>query len=142
MTEHLFDTLETSKTFTTKNEWWRKKLSPVSDLGTSTAGIYLLEFNNANTRTMCEICSKLAVKTPYRLEWRRFCCLYSCLWKDFTLCSGVSVLEFEQVNGGWVVSIKNKAFVAVDRENPLIWKSLQAYFRTKTNLGKSELSFV
>ena len=29
--------------------------------------IYLFKVNNENTRTMCEICSKLTVKTP---EWR------------------------------------------------------------------------
>ena len=28
------------------------------------AGIYLLKVNNRNTRTRCEICSKLTIKTP------------------------------------------------------------------------------
>ena len=27
-------------------------------------GIYLLKLNNRNTRTNCEICSKLTIKTP------------------------------------------------------------------------------
>ena len=31
-------------------------------------GIYLLKVNNRNTRTRCEICSKLTIKTP---EWRQ-----------------------------------------------------------------------
>ena len=30
---------------------------------TNPAGIYLLKLNNRNTRTRCEICSKLTVKT-------------------------------------------------------------------------------
>ena len=30
----------------------------------SPAGIYLLKVNNRNTRTRCEICSKLTTKTP------------------------------------------------------------------------------
>ena len=30
------------------------------------AGIYLLKVNNRNTRTKCEICSKLTVKIPER----------------------------------------------------------------------------
>ena len=30
------------------------------------AGIYLLKFNNRSTRTRCEICSKLTIKTPER----------------------------------------------------------------------------
>ena len=29
-------------------------------------GIYLLKVNNANSRTRCEICSKLTIKTPGR----------------------------------------------------------------------------
>ena len=34
-------------------------------------GIYLLKVNNRNTRTRCEICSKLTKKTPERHHWRR-----------------------------------------------------------------------
>ena len=30
------------------------------------SGIYLLKVNNRNTRTRCEICSKLTIKTPER----------------------------------------------------------------------------
>ena len=33
------------------------------------AGIYLFKINNENTRTMCEICSKLTIKTPERRQW-------------------------------------------------------------------------
>ena len=34
------------------------------------AGIYLLKVNNRNTRTRCEICPKLTIKTPERRHWR------------------------------------------------------------------------
>ena len=34
------------------------------------AGIYLLIVNKRNTRTRCEICSKLTIKTPERRQWR------------------------------------------------------------------------
>ena len=35
-------------------------------------GIYLLtKDNKRNTRTRCDICSKLTIKTPARLHWRR-----------------------------------------------------------------------
>ena len=34
-------------------------------------GIYLLKVNNRNTRTRCEICSKLTIKTPARRNLRR-----------------------------------------------------------------------
>ena len=35
------------------------------------AGIYMLKVNNRNTRTRCEICSKLTIKTPERSYRRR-----------------------------------------------------------------------
>ena len=43
-------------------------------------GIYLLKFNNRNTRTRHEICSKLTIKTPERRHWFR---------------SGVFIVSFE-----------------------------------------------
>ena len=36
------------------------------------AGIYLLKVNNGNTRTICEICSKLTIKTPEQRQSRRY----------------------------------------------------------------------
>ena len=48
--------------------------------------IYLLKVNNKNTRTRCEMCSKLTIKTPKRCP----------------PCSSVSVANFEQVIAGWV----------------------------------------
>ena len=38
-----------------------------------TAGIYLLKVNNINTRTRCEICSKLKIKTPERRQASLWC---------------------------------------------------------------------
>ena len=38
----------------------------------STAGIYLLKINYRNTRTRCEICSKLTIKTQERRQWHGF----------------------------------------------------------------------
>ena len=49
------------------------------DLNTS---IYLLKVNNRNTRTKCEICSKLTIKTPERRQWSR---------------SGVVIINFEHI---------------------------------------------
>ena len=48
-----------------------------------TAGIYLLKVNNKNTRTRCEICSKLKIKTPERRQKRR---------------SGVFIVDFEDIS--------------------------------------------
>ena len=39
----------------------------VTEIYVRTAGIYLLKFNNKNTRTRCEICSKLTIKMPENL---------------------------------------------------------------------------
>ena len=47
------------------------------------AGIYLFEVNNGNTRTMCEICSKLTIKTPEQYQWSRY---------------GVFIVNFEQIS--------------------------------------------
>ena len=35
------------------------------------AGIYLFKVNNRNTRTRCELCSKLTIKISERHHWRR-----------------------------------------------------------------------
>ena len=35
-------------------------------------GIYLLKVNNINTRTSCEICSKLTINIPERCHWLRY----------------------------------------------------------------------
>ena len=45
--------------------------------------IYLLKVNNRNTRTRCEICSKLTIKTP---EWRQY------------RRSGVFIVNFEHIS--------------------------------------------
>ena len=47
------------------------------------AGIYLLKVNNRSTRTKCQICSKLAIKTPERHHWHR---------------SGVFIVNFEHIS--------------------------------------------
>ena len=36
----------------------------------SSADIYMFKVNNGNTRKMCEICSKLTIKTPERRNRR------------------------------------------------------------------------
>ena len=37
-----------------------------------TDDLYMFKINSRNTRTSCEICSKLTRKTAERLQWRRF----------------------------------------------------------------------
>ena len=50
------------------------------------ANIYMFKVNNRNTRKMCEICSKLIIKTPERRQWRQ--------WRR----SGVFVVNFEHIS--------------------------------------------
>ena len=42
------------------------KLSYLDDIESIPAGNYMFKVNNRNTRTRCEICSKLTIKTPER----------------------------------------------------------------------------
>ena len=68
------------------------------------AGIYLLKVNNRNTRTRCEICSTLTVKTPERRQSHFiFWFLYCERWTYLTPCSSVSVVNFEYAIAGWKV---------------------------------------
>ena len=47
------------------------------------AGNYMCKVNNKNTRTRCEICSKLTIKTSERRHWRG---------------SGVFIVNFEHIS--------------------------------------------
>ena len=51
-----------------------------------TTRVYLFKVNKRNTRTMCEVCSKLTIKTPERLQWRQ--------WRR----SCVFIVKFEQIS--------------------------------------------
>ena len=47
------------------------------------AGNYMFKVNGRNTRTRCEICSELTIKTPERGQWHR---------------SGVFIVNFEHTS--------------------------------------------
>ena len=47
------------------------------------ANIYLFKVNNRNTTKMCEICSKLTIKTPEQRHGH---------------CFGAFIIDFEKVN--------------------------------------------
>ena len=46
------------------------KFSCLLEKNITPAGIYSLKMNNENTRTICEICSKLTLKIPTLHQWR------------------------------------------------------------------------
>ena len=60
----------------------------------------LFKVNNRNTRTMCEICSKLIIKAKEQCQ--SFRCFYYQLWTYFTPCSSVCIVSFEHVIAGWL----------------------------------------
>ena len=59
----------------------------------------MFKVNNKNTRTRCEICSKVTIKTfIVNLEHiSHFVLVFLLL-----ICSSVSIVNFEKVNAGWV----------------------------------------
>ena len=59
--------------------------------------IYLLKVSNRNTKTRCEMCSKLTIKTP---ELRNGVLIIQ-FWTYFTPCSSVSIVNFEHAIDGW-----------------------------------------
>ena len=54
-----------------------------------------------NTRAIRAICSKLTVKTPECYRCRRSG-VFIFNFKQIPHCSGVSIVDFERVNPGWV----------------------------------------
>ena len=77
---------------------------------TCLADIYLLKANNRNTRTRCEICSKLTIKIPERRHWRRSS-IFIVNFEHFTPCSSVTIDNFEHVIAGWDNSITSIQFI-------------------------------
>ena len=59
---------------------------------------------NRNTRTRCQICSKLTIKIPERRHWCRFGIFIGNFEHISHLSPSISIANFEQVNAGWVVS--------------------------------------
>ena len=59
--------------------------------------IYLLKVSNRNTKTRCEMCSKLTIKTP---ELRNGVLIIQ-FWTYFAPCSSVSIVHFEHAIDGW-----------------------------------------
>ena len=59
--------------------------------------------NNRNTRTRCEICSKLTIKIPERRQWRRSG-IFVVNFEHISPYSSVPIVNFEHVIVGWDIS--------------------------------------
>ena len=67
-------------------------------VGKNPTGIYLFKVNHIKTRTSWEICSKLTINVINNVL---VCLLLTS--NKFQNCPSVSVVDFEQINAGWVV---------------------------------------
>ena len=67
--------------------------------------LFVLNFHRTtplrNTRKKCEIYSKLTIKIPEQRH-RRCSGVFIVNSEHITPCSGVSIVDFEQVNVSWV----------------------------------------
>ena len=61
----------------------------------------MFKVNNKNTGKRYEIFSKLTVKTPEQLQWRRSGVFIVDIKHVLTPFSSVSIVDFEQVNVSW-----------------------------------------
>ena len=71
----------------------------------------LPQINNRNSRTRCEICSKLTtIKPPEQRPWRRSG-VFIVNFEHISPFSSVSVVNFEQVNDCWVILIFSRTLL-------------------------------
>ena len=68
-------------------------------------GIYLLKVNNRSTRTRCETCSNLSIKTPTRRHWRPSGVFIVSFEHILYLVLDVSIVNFEHAIAGCVGTI-------------------------------------
>ena len=86
------------------------------------AGIHLLKVNNRNTRTKCEVCSKLKIKTPERRQWHR---------------SVVFVVNFEHISHVLAFLLLNSSIAkSYKKRRQILWIS-KLYFDLSYFLGSS-----
>ena len=76
------------------------------------SGSYMFKIIYRITRTMCEICSKLATE---RCHWRRFGVIIVNI-EHFAPCSSVLIVNFEQVNAGCDIVLVFSASIIISFE--------------------------
>ena len=87
-----------------------------------TASNYMFKFNNRNSRTRCEICSKSTIKTP---DW--------CPWR----CSGVFIVNFKQVNACRVISSWNHCWgLSLSQTSDAPWPGVEIVKKISLDFGE------
>ena len=99
-------------------------------IGPIPASIYQLKVSNRNTRTRCEICSKLTLKTPERRPW---------LWTCFTPCSSVSVVNLEHMptGNGCIINASSCSDVVIPYYDHIWWQVCVSFYHAHVSLNKS-----
>ena len=69
------------------------------------ACIYFLRVYNGGIRTTSETVSKLILKTSERYHRCPSGVFFFSLWKDLTHRSNFSIVDYEQVNADWLISL-------------------------------------
>ena len=87
------------------------------------ANIYLLKFNNRNTRKRCEICSKFTIKTPEWRHWRRFAVFIVNFEHILVPFSIVSLVDFEEVNISYKRYFRNNIAPREIHQKGVGWKT-------------------
>ena len=99
-------------------EWSRKKIQTVNknrkittQLDLSKPTFTCSKSINRNTRAIMWNLFNVTKKDTRMTSLMSFWCLYCKLWTDFMPCSGVSIVDFEQVNTRWVCIFKYLATI-------------------------------
>ena len=103
---------------------FRKRKLPKNKL--NAAGIYQLKINKRNTRTRCEICPKLPIKTTERRQLRR-----SVVFAIFEQISHIVLVFILLTSNKWWLK---KTFHFRRNDNPLVFFSLNfhSYHKSPT----------
>ena len=75
-----------------------------------TACIYLVKNKTSDIREMIEICPKLIKKTTKQRQRQMFQCFYFKLWKYFSPCSFIFVVDFKHIIVRWDIYTKRKSY--------------------------------
>ena len=111
--------------------YWRKVISlnfkpnKITSYEQNRVSIYLFKFNDEKTPEQCKTLIKVDKKDTRTTLMASLWCLFCWLWTDFTHCSGVSIVDFQQASAGWDINI--------DRRGPHTMITLNFVRRWKKN---------
>ena len=91
-----------------KNVCWVASFDVQSLFTNIPLNIYLFKIKSRNNRKICDICSRLTIKTPTRRHWyRSFVFIVEDEHFSKLVFSSVSIVNYEQVNTYWNSPARN-----------------------------------